>query len=96
VILQNRPNRDGNHSFYLPSQDSASVNMTVGREVRPETELNEGKRYEQNSQDSGRSCHDWVSGWHDAHHGTCRARAYRRRTLGMYFRCISIVRVFNP
>ena len=42
VKKQNRPNRDGNHSFFFPSQDIASVNMTVGREVRPETEPNEG------------------------------------------------------
>jgi hypothetical protein len=70
--------------------------MTVGREVRPETEPNEGVPYEQNSQDSGRRCHDWVSGWHDAHNGICRARAYRRGTLGLHLRCISIVRGFNP
>ena len=30
-MKQNRQKRDGNHSFFFPTQDSASINITVGR-----------------------------------------------------------------
>jgi hypothetical protein len=62
----NRQNRDRNHSFFFPSQDSASINMTVGRGV---SALNRTKWSTKNSQGAGRSCHHRRSVRHDPRPG---------------------------